>query len=271
MLKHLLIPFEQEGKWGFVNYHDSIIVSPIFEEAYPTFSNRGRIKQNGKYGFINEKGKIVIKPKYDTATDFKNGAAQVSRRGKSKRINIFGKKNATYLAGCGGIFRNCLSPRRFYGIDTFKVKEKYRITVMRSKKTNGKLTYYSDTLNTLFDQVTSIGRQYVILEKNKKKALLFEYRGAPATYLNDDSLNFEYEAFQFFPCHEFYQFGSDNIFGFKKNGKWGYIKLFYRPKIITKATYLSISSMKRGVALVEYKSGKFGYVSSTGKEYFNRN
>jgi hypothetical protein len=59
-LELMLIPFEENGKWGYVDSNDSIIVQPKFEEAYPTFAFRGRIKTNGKYGFIDEKGEIII-------------------------------------------------------------------------------------------------------------------------------------------------------------------------------------------------------------------
>ena len=37
---------------------------------------------------------------------------------------------------------------------------------------------------------------------------------------------------------------------------------------IIKPKYWSIQSMKRGIALVEYAEGKYGYVDKYGKEYF---
>jgi WG containing repeat len=270
MVEYLLIPFEHEGRWGYVDKNDSIIVQPVFEEAYPTFYFRGRIKIKGKYGFINEKGEILIKPKYDTAEDFKFGIAKVSRKGKSMYIKPDGKENKQSIALCGGVYRECLHKINFVGIDTFKVDDKYGITISAGRRENGKLVYSPDTLLTRFENVMTLGRQYVILESEGKKALFFDQTFYPDAEYVDSTLNFKYDDFIFFSCQD-KETETHEIFGFKEDNKWGYIKLFYTPKEIIKAKYLSINSMERGLALVEFEKGKFGYVDQSGKEYFKRN
>lgn len=269
-IEQMLIPVEKEGKWAYVDYNDSLVVEPIFEEAYPTYNLRGRIKLNGKYGFVNEKGEIVIKAKYDLAEDFKFGIARVSKNGKEKHIKPDGKENKQSIALCGGSFKQCILPRNFVGIDTFKNHNKYYVTISKFIRENGKLVYYPDTLQTAFEKVSTLGRQYVILENQGKKALFFDQRGYPSSEYVDTTLNFKYDDFKFFACQE-NKPEPHEIFGFRVNDKWGYIRLFYKPEEIIEAKYLGINSMERGIALVEYEKGKFGYVDQNGKEYFKRN
>lgn len=266
----ILIPIEVEGKWGYVNYKDSLIVEPIYEEAYPTYDLRGRIKQKGKYGYINEKGEIIIRPKYDYAEDFKFGVAKVTKWGKIKYINTDDKENKQSIALCGGIYRQCIQTKNFVGIDTFKQNNKYFITISKAIRENGKLNYYPDTLNSTFEKVSTLGRQYIILENEGKKALFFDQRGYPSSEYVDSTLNLKYDEFKFFACQE-NKIETHEIFGYRVNEKWGYIRLSYTPEEIIEPKYLEINSMERGIALVEYERGKFGYVNQYGKEYFKRN
>jgi hypothetical protein len=156
------------------------------------------------------------------------------------------------------------------GIDTFYCEGKYCVTISRVVRENGKLNYYPDTLKTHFDKVTSLGMQYVILENKGKKAFFFDQKGYSSAEYVDTTLNFKYDEFKFFPCQKNIS-DPHQIFGFRINDKWGYIRLFYAPKEIIEPKYLTISSMERGVALVEYEKGKYGYVDKYGKEYFKRN
>lgn len=41
----LLIPFELDGLWGYMNYEKKVILEPQFEEAYITNDLLGRIKK----------------------------------------------------------------------------------------------------------------------------------------------------------------------------------------------------------------------------------
>ncbi len=267
-LEIMLIPYEDQGLWGYVNAKDSIILQPKFEEAYPTYDLRGRIKLKGKYGYINEKGKVVIKPKYETATDYMHGIASVTHKGKVMIINTEGKVNTRGIALCGGVYRNCLQPKSLYGIDTVAVNDGYLVSYNRRDTSANSYAYDRDTLDMTFDAIESLGRQYIIASKDGKKALFFDSkRYRDATHL-DTSIVFKYQDFKFFPCQD--EAYPKEVFGFKRNDKWGYIRLFYEPKEIVEAKYYSISDMNRGLALVEYEPDKYGYISLQGQEFFTR-
>ncbi len=269
-IETILVPFEKNSKWGYVNFEDSLIVDAVFEEAYPTYGSRGRIKLKGKYGFINENGHIVIKPKFDTAKDFRHGITEVSRKGKTKYIKPDGKENKYGIALCGGIYIDCLYPISFFGLDTFKVGDKYGIKISKRIRVNGEIKYYPDTLGSFFDTVKPIGRGFAILGKGDKKAI-FKCQSSYHNTVNVDStMKFKYEEFKFFPCQGDSSRFHD-IFGFKSNNKWGFIELYHKPEELIEAKYISINSLERGLTLVEYEEGKFGYVNKYGKEYFKRN
>jgi len=265
----MLIPFEEDGKWGYVDSNDSIIVPPKYEEAYPTFDLRGRVKLKGKYGFIDEKGKLVIKPKWDAADDFKFGITKVSKGGKSKIINTAGGINRRSISLCGGVYRQCLHPKSLSGIDTFRVNGKINIEINTMVQEDGKLSYYPDTLATKLDEVEALANQYVIFTQGDKKALFFDQRAFIGAEYIDTSLEFKYQEFEFFSCQDS-KTEYHEVFGYKRNGLWGYIRLFYQPEEIIDPKYISIGSMERGVALVEYEKGSFGYIDQYGKEYFER-
>jgi hypothetical protein len=74
-----------DGKWGYANAKNKIIISPQFEEAggffYDDFiidgkpvknieSDFAKVKLNGKWGIINTEGKFIIKPAFEGVNDF---------------------------------------------------------------------------------------------------------------------------------------------------------------------------------------------------------
>jgi len=264
----MLIPFEVDGKWGYVNNRDSIIVKPIYEEAYPTYEFRGRVKNKGKYGYIDEKGSILIEAKYDTAKDFNYGIAEVSNNGKFKTINVNGGKIKNEVVLCGNIYDDCLKQQSLLGVDTIKMGDKFLITIKKEKRIHGRTNYFLDTLNTLVDNVTSLGDQYVVIEKGEKKAILFDAFSYPSSYSFDDELEFKYSNFKLFPCQE--GISISKIIAFQKDEKWGIIQLGNKQRQLIREKYLSINSLREGLVLVEYQKGSYGYVSLNGREYFNR-
>ena len=73
-----LIPYYQNGKYGYCNIDKSIIIKPQFDGC--GFFNDGLawIKQKGKFGYIDKKGKIIVNPVFANTSNFKNGAAIVN-------------------------------------------------------------------------------------------------------------------------------------------------------------------------------------------------
>lgn len=184
-------------------------------------------------------------------------------------INKEGKENKATIALCGGSYRQCLRPRAFIGIDTVRMGDTYVVAISKFRRENESLKYYADTLKTRFDSVWSLGNLFVIFELDGKMALFFDEKAYPSAEFVDTSLEFKYEDFKLFLCQGI-ESEPHQIIGFKENERWGYIRLFYKPEEIIPAKYLTVGSMERGLALVEYEEGKFGYVSEEGIEYFKR-
>lgn len=50
----------ENGKWGFVNNNNKVIIEPQYDEAKSFSGGLAAVKMNGKWGFINDEGRIVI-------------------------------------------------------------------------------------------------------------------------------------------------------------------------------------------------------------------
>ena len=62
-----VLRYEEEGKFGIINYEGKEITKPIYEEIASVKNKEGEIlaKKNGKYGVINNKGKTLIPFEYE--------------------------------------------------------------------------------------------------------------------------------------------------------------------------------------------------------------
>lgn len=60
------------------------------------------------------------------------------------------------------------------------------------------------------------------------------------------------------------------IFAIRRHNLWGFVRISITPIVTCHAKYLSIRAYHpKGLALVEYRQGKFGYVNPhSGEEYF---
>lgn len=55
-----LIAFRQNGKWGYVDFNGSIVVSPTYEGAKSQSMGYGAVKIDGKWGYIDHSGTLLI-------------------------------------------------------------------------------------------------------------------------------------------------------------------------------------------------------------------
>lgn len=265
----MIVPFFNNGKWGFMNQNKDIKVCPKFEEAYPSVTDRYRVKVKGKYGFIDKAGKMVIKAKYDEAEDFRYGVAKVMRNNKTEYIKRNGKINKHNIAICGN-HSSCSTSRLKDGIEIIFSDNKYGIVVHNDQsKLIEKDTFVSDTIQPVFDSIVPISYRVMYLEKDSLFGFLrvSDYWGGSEKVTNN--LKLEYEDIQLYPC-EFCNSGINEFIGVKKDGLWGYKKMYFVPEEYIEPKYLNINSLAKGFALVEYAKGKYGYIDQQRNEYFFR-
>ena len=73
-----LFPFEQNGKWGYKNEKEEMVIVPKFDYADWFYEELARVKIGDKYGYIDTTGEIVINPQFDDAAlHFPESLAQV--------------------------------------------------------------------------------------------------------------------------------------------------------------------------------------------------
>ncbi|MCC6723860.1 MAG: WG repeat-containing protein [Saprospiraceae bacterium] len=271
-LEYFLIPFEENGKWGYMDCNHTVVVEPKFEAAFPTYDLRGLIKLKGKYGYIDHTGKLVIKAKYREATEFMFGRAKVKIGKKEFWIDTKGERPKQGVALCGGIYRNCLVP-----LDTprlvFEKDGKYGFAFEAHKRVDGKLIQFPDTVQAVFDSIKSIDHQLTAIFQNGKMAIFHDGVLCGYSERKDTLFDFKYNALKMFKTYDDdYPKCFDSEIGVRKDDKWGYISFrgyaFHQYDIEPK--YVSIGQFRSELAKVEYAPDKFGYIDSAGHEYFKR-
>jgi len=268
-MEYRIIPFEEDGLWGYMNHKKEVVIEPKYEEAYPSTSDRYRIKTKGKYGHIDRNGKMVIKAKYDEASDFIYSVAKVTRKNKSENIKRDGKRNDRSIELCGT--HDCAQPRMSDEIEIIERDRKLGMVHDKIFRDENNCAYYQpDTIHPIFDSIVPISHQLMYLIKDSLISFSHE-----ANYLGGldyvlDNTKFEFEEIELFDCFLCGE-GIDELIGVKKNGLWGYAKLnYYIPEIFIEPKYLSIESLADGFAFVEFEKEKFGYIDQQGNEYFIR-
>lgn len=268
--QEVILPFYNNGKWGFMNKRKEIIVCPNYEEAYPPIygSNLSRIKMKGKYGFIDHNGKLVISAKYEAATDFNYGLSTVIKNGKQYKIQTNGKKFTGINYVC--MTHSCLfSP--YYDYDNIFTINSKQGMIYHYKNENDTLNENTilDSIPAIFDTIVPISNELVYFVKDSLMAILHKTDLVTSAEQVLSNLIFKYEGIEFFPCNICIDNKSE-IFGVKINGKWGYLRHWQISDQIIKPKYLGISSIATGYAKVEYEKNKFGYIDLYGNEYFIR-
>lgn len=74
----LLLPFVENGLWGFMDTSGTAVIKPTYTNAGIFHNGLAKVVVNTRFGFINFKGEEVVKPFYQSATDFTKGFSVVS-------------------------------------------------------------------------------------------------------------------------------------------------------------------------------------------------
>ncbi len=87
-----LTPFVADGKWGYRDQNDQIIVEPQYDMVYLFEEDMALVILNNKRGYLDKTGKLIIPLKYDGADSFSGGLAEVELKGKRGFIDKSGKE-----------------------------------------------------------------------------------------------------------------------------------------------------------------------------------
>lgn len=268
-VQSLIVPFFEEGKWGFMNAAKEVIVPPTYDLAFPPQNGMARVQINNKYGFVNMAGELVIKPRYSAAEDFTWDVAKVERGGESYYIKTDGKRNKYSVGHCG--HHSCLAfPEINPKIEVIKEGGKLGMIHDRSYRDNdGRLQHVPDTISPRFDTIVPISHQLMYVVQGDSISFADEaYFHGGAEYISSQ-LDFRYEEITLYGCR-WCRRGYDNYVGFREGGLWGFKRIWLYPIDHIPAKYFSITTLANGYALVEYEPDRFGYIDQKGNEYFMR-
>jgi hypothetical protein len=103
-----MIPFEQNGKWGYRTPAGLELIVPRFDNARPFTSGMARVGMgtwvplagsekdsnrrtfSGQFGYIDDRGLLIIPCEFDEAEDFKDGSARVRKGERRGSIDAAG-------------------------------------------------------------------------------------------------------------------------------------------------------------------------------------
>lgn len=85
-----LAPFYQNGKYGFVNKSNKIVISCEYEMVWGFRKGLAKVKKDKKLGYINPKNEIIIPIEYDELSTFSEGLIISKKNGK---IGFLNEKN----------------------------------------------------------------------------------------------------------------------------------------------------------------------------------
>jgi hypothetical protein len=72
-----IAPVVDDDGWAYINAKGKVVIRPFVVDNGPDYFSEGlaRFRREGKLGFFNERGRVVIPPKYDFAAPFSEGFA----------------------------------------------------------------------------------------------------------------------------------------------------------------------------------------------------
>ncbi len=89
-----LIPRKSSnGKYGFIDKSESLIISPKFDKAFSFINGRAKIITKGKWGLINENGEYIVKPKLSYIGWTNDGYFQWNKNNLSLSNNLVPPNN----------------------------------------------------------------------------------------------------------------------------------------------------------------------------------
>lgn len=76
-----LHPVKVNGKYGYADSSQNIVISPKYDKAKPFIGDRAKVCVNGSFGFIDRSGEEVIPLTFEYADDFHRDTTEVMLNG----------------------------------------------------------------------------------------------------------------------------------------------------------------------------------------------
>jgi hypothetical protein len=239
-----LRPFQQNGKWGYIDSSGKIVIKPKFvwaeefSEGLAAFEN-----DDGKHGYIDETGAVVIEPKFDNWTNFSEGLAAVSVDFEWGYIDRTGKWAIAPQFALGRPFSSGLARVEIplNGKASFPPARAKHAFIDKS----GKIVVDSpdDILNGTFAE--DIGAVQFITNRGVN-AVLIDKTGKTIVAVDDvDTDGF-----------------SEGLVAAKKNKKWGYLNS--NGQFAIEPQFEKAFPFSEGLAAVSV-ADKWGFIDHTGR------
>ena len=147
------------GKWGFTDSLQNIVIKPQYDFVEFFKDNISRVKQNGKWGLINKKGIELTPIKYDTIY-FKNSDEMV-------KVRLGGKEGVLSVDGT-----EIIPPIYDYIYEDVYSESKNLIKILL----NGKKGYLNangeEIISPVYDDIYYIASNFIKIMLNGKKGYL---------------------------------------------------------------------------------------------------
>lgn len=239
---------KSEGKWGFVDKNNKLLIAFKYDDIKVNFKSPSRIERatvvkNGKTIMISKEIDLAVDKndftnKYNSVGKFNDGRALVNLNGKYGYINEAGEEVIPLIYDYSNDFFRGRALVSLYGKD----KKNVLYTKFGFIDTSGKVIIpiiYEKTYGG-FDQglaAVQLNGKYGYIDTLGKTVLPFK--------------------------HDMAMLFREGLAPIQQKGKWGYMDKQGKPVIDYK--YDNDAYFWNGLACVSFK-GKWGYIDQTGKE-----
>jgi hypothetical protein len=221
-----LLPFNDNGLYGFMDYAGNVLIEPQYDQAAIFSEGLALVMKGDKYGFIDKGNKLVVPFDYTSATDFENGRSVVELDGKFGMIDRSGK--------------------RVFPVD-FKDLGTLSDGLVYGQKDSLYGYYDADFIQRIpekFKEAYSFADSLAKVQVGEKQAIIDVYGTNVVA-----------------PGYRFIEFFSDTLLIFEDNGKYGLMKRNCEVVINTQYDRIMKPVIDRTMVI---QNGKIGYIDLSG-------
>ncbi|NNE25632.1 MAG: WG repeat-containing protein [Saprospiraceae bacterium] len=288
-----------DSKWGYIDTRAEVIIEPQFDEARDFSCQRAAVNLKGKWGFIDRSGQLVIDPKFKQVLDFSDDRSFVQDFNlKWWLVDVSGDtissvqyddfrpyKDFMAVVNLGGtwgvidrsgqeIIPVVYQGIKLMGMNSFALKSAEGWQLQNAEFDNliegyfdnmkyagaGNIKIYKGGLCRIFNVVNSdISKAYKrTTEFQNDKCWAFDGT-------NHILLDAQFNELTVFSADRILVAG-ENMWRFKRNGKWGLVDDKGRIKVPAKFDFLNAFRSRRAVmGLVD----AWGYIDPFGNQVIN--